>query len=163
MIPGKTSRHDLGPKTAYGVQTRTREIGATQVSDEERETNANGGEKGGLGFLNRKHEDSYDEESGQKHFNEKSLGNRGIVREAGVDGHRAGKHGGYEGGGNHSARQLRYKEECASNRRYGPAEDKTECYLDELLNDVSGMVRRVCIDVWRGVYEGVHMTYSRIE
>ena len=103
VISGKASRHDLGAKTAYGIQTRTCKIGTTQVSDEECETNANGGKEGGFGFLNRKHEDSYDEKSGQEHFNEKSLGDRGIVRKAGVDGHRAGKHGGHEGRGNHPA------------------------------------------------------------
>ena len=102
MVPGKAPRHDLRAKTTYRIQTRAREISTAQVGDEESKTNANRGKECGFRFLDSKHQYCYDEERGQEHFDKESLGDGGAMREFGVNSHRARKHCGDEGGGDHS-------------------------------------------------------------
>ena len=98
VIAGEIAVHDAGAERADGVQAAAGVVDAQELGDEQAETDADGGEEGGFGFLGREHEDRDDQEGGEEHLDEQALRGGRSGCEHRVDDHRAGQEDVDDGG-----------------------------------------------------------------
>ena len=73
VVARKRMQDYTRPKAANRIQRSTGKVHGSQLADEERQTDANGSNKGGLVFLGGEHEDGEDELGGAEHLDEESL------------------------------------------------------------------------------------------
>lgn len=106
MVAVEVMVHGCRTKSTRRIERATGEVDSDELGDEKRETDADRGDERALMLLGRKHEDGEDQFGGEEHLDEKTLHDRGATTKRGLDGERAGKHAGDEGGGRHASKKL---------------------------------------------------------
>jgi hypothetical protein len=106
VISGKQPCNYTRTKATCRVQASTCEEDAYKFCNEESETDADGGEEGGFVFFGCEHEDGEDEEGGEEHLEEDTLGGGDALAQRGGYVEGAREDGADDAGGGHACEHL---------------------------------------------------------
>ena len=71
-VSRECAQNDTGSERASRIETAAGKVDSGELSNEEGQTDADGGEEGSLVFLGSQHEDGEDEHGSQEHFDEQA-------------------------------------------------------------------------------------------
>ena len=86
MIAVEVSIHNSWAEGARWIQAASRKVDTDELGYEERQTDADGGDKSAFVLLGSEHEDGENEFGSEEHLKEEALDNGGAAAEGGLDG-----------------------------------------------------------------------------